>query len=205
MTISSPSTAAQNVASHYGFIAKIKTAAAQGDLAAVREEVKLHIADPRFLGVWEEAVADAARHGHVEIMRELLPLCKKRATYDTLVHAAGRGNLEVVETLLPFSPSKSSRSKALSRALLRNQVEVARLLIPVVDVDEVGNDLIKSHRWSCLDQLAALSSLAQQGHWLNQAPEGVLPNTQAIWLSHQRANQIADVPTPSLKRLRPRS
>ncbi len=88
------------------------------------------------------ALQTAADHGHLEIVRLLLPVSDPKAARSLALQlAAKNGHLEIVKLLLPVSDPKTSDSYALREAAKRGYLEIAKLLLPFSDIDKVMLDL----------------------------------------------------------------
>ncbi|MDD4081769.1 MAG: ankyrin repeat domain-containing protein [Sphaerochaetaceae bacterium] len=92
-------------------------------------------ADPKVEGNWP--LRWAAKNGHLEIVKLLLPLSDVKAfASEALRLAAVNGHLEIVKLLLPISDPKVYNSEALRYAAENGHLEIVKLLIPVSEIDD---------------------------------------------------------------------
>jgi ankyrin repeat protein len=83
----------------------------------------------------DEALAVAARHGRLDVVHELLPLCDPKAKGSmALYRAAGAGHLDVVRQLLPVSGLGAGNGNALVSAALGGHAHVLRELLPITEM-----------------------------------------------------------------------
>lgn len=128
-----------------------------------------------------------AKRGHVETIKLLLPYVSDIGQLnDTLKLAAKHGQLAIVELLIPRSDPKDDSSHALYEAALNGHKSAVARLALVSDVIEVSDFLIPLGQWAALDLLAPHVGTDQHRLWIEKAPPDALPETAAIYLSHQR-------------------
>lgn len=85
-----------------------------------------------------EALRWAAGNGHLEIVKELIPVSDPKADEsEALRLAAKNGHLEIVKELIPVSDPKAYKSWALRWAAENGHLEVVKELIPVSDPEVV--------------------------------------------------------------------
>jgi hypothetical protein len=85
------------------------------------------------------ALLGAAKNGHAECVKLLLPLSDPRE-FDSLalVRAASRGHVECVKILIPVSDPKAKGSWALLEAAQNGHAQCVALLLPVSDPQGLG-------------------------------------------------------------------
>ena len=92
------------------------------------------------------ALRAAAHAGHVECVRLLLPMSDAKARdSQALRYAAHYGHVECVRMLLPASDAKAGESLALRLAALNGHAECVRLLLPVSDAKANDSEAL---RWA---------------------------------------------------------
>ena len=101
-------------------------------------------ADPKVEGNWP--LRWAAKNGHLEIVKVLLPYSDPKA-FDNfaLRWAARNGYIDIVKLLLPLSDVKTFDSEALRWAVLNKHLEIVKLLIPHSETNDYVIDYCKSY------------------------------------------------------------
>ena len=90
------------------------------------------------------ALREAARNGHLELVKFLLPLSDPKAFNSSALRWAARnGHLEIVKLLLPVSDPKAENSEALRSAALNGHLEIVKLLLPVSDPKARNSDALR--------------------------------------------------------------
>ncbi|TDR36588.1 hypothetical protein DFR29_1289 [Tahibacter aquaticus] len=90
------------------------------------------------------ALAQAARAGRLDVVRELIPVSDPRVQdSDALIEAATAGHIDVVRELIPVSDPKAGNSAALEWAVLNGHLQIARELIPVSDPRAKGSKFLR--------------------------------------------------------------
>lgn len=107
---------------------KLFKSAADGDTHALAQLLSLG-ADPKEFDSY--ALLLAARNGHTECVRLLIPISDPKAGKSLpLRWAAMYGHLECVRLLIPVSDPSAEDSHALMNAMSCNHIECVKLLLP---------------------------------------------------------------------------
>lgn len=140
---------------------RIIDAAVRGD-ALLLETLLSQRSDPdsdEFL-----ALQFAARFGHADAVRLLIPCCDPSTQNSlALVLAAENGHADCLNLLMPVSSGQGHLFKALCRALLNGRIECAKILLPVANPHAQAQSLLSlamaSGDSSCVTLLLSHPSL----------------------------------------------
>ena len=118
-------------------------------------------ADPLFCD--SRALVLAAREGHAECVKLLIPISDPEATESlALALAARRGHVECVKLLIPVSNPKANDSSALLQAAYHGRSDCVELLIPVSNPEAKDSEALamaaEAGRLECVRLLIPFSN-----------------------------------------------
>lgn len=157
------------------------------------------------------------KNGHMDVANWLVPRMGIRGLCRSLDWAAGPGKqkeaiFRKIFQAIAACSSLSSEDEAFRQeelekvmvtTLIMKRDDLTLLLRPCVDQECVAQRLIQQRLWVALDHLA--TGHPSRDQWLEKVPPGSLPRSEAIQASEARLNQLAQVPSPSDARARPRA
>lgn len=124
-----------------GNLAGIERLLAQGAAAgaAGRADFPSYACNPKAEN--SMALRMAAKKGHHECVKRLIPVSNPANCFSALAAAASWGRLECVALLLPFSDASADFSSALFLAISGGHIDCARALIPALGPKDSFNSL----------------------------------------------------------------
>ncbi len=122
----------------------------------------------------------AAKYGHMEIARLLLPASDPKANdSEALRLAAENGHLEIVKLLLPVSNSKACGPHTLQQAAIQGRLEIVRLLAPFCNPGKALGDQQFIGTAGC-DLLVSCLTPSLARRFVEDHPALTLPRTHAM-------------------------
>lgn len=149
----------------------------------------------------DRLLSEAAITGWVEAFDVLIPVVSMQGHRCALVDAAQFGQLESLKRLSTVA-SRADCTDALVSAVIREQVDCARYLVPRADLDDVVRDCIDDH-FHQVDMLAPFLSPPALRHLATVFATDQIPQTTDRLRALDTGQQL-DEATPEVNKASPR-